>query len=107
VACVREQAENRRMYLRKLVFGDPAEPYRRAGLVLAARLEDGITGLVARDEYIRAADAETLARVQTDLLGWSLAASWPSAWPCDAPNWCASSSWRAAARPAGRPTRRP
>jgi hypothetical protein len=30
------------MYLHEIVFGDPAEPYRREGLVLAARLEDGI-----------------------------------------------------------------
>jgi AcrR family transcriptional regulator len=51
LACVREHVENGRMYLHELVFGDPAEPYRRAGLVLAARLEDGITGLVVRDEY--------------------------------------------------------
>jgi hypothetical protein len=68
VACVREQVENGRMYLHELVFGDPAEPYRRAGLALAARIEDGIAGLVARDEYIRAADPATLARVITAII---------------------------------------
>jgi hypothetical protein len=68
VACVREHVENGRMYLHELVFGDPAEPYRRAGLALAARIEDGIAGLVARDEYIRAADPATLARVITAII---------------------------------------
>ncbi|MFL5998005.1 MAG: TetR/AcrR family transcriptional regulator [Streptomyces sp.] len=62
VACIRE-AENGRTYLHELVFGDPAEPNRRAGLALSARLEDGITGLLTRGESIDAADAATLARV--------------------------------------------
>jgi AcrR family transcriptional regulator len=74
VACVREQVENGRMYLHELVFGDPAEPYRRAGLALAARIEDGIAGLVARDEYIRAADPATLARVITAIIHMSTTA---------------------------------
>jgi len=68
VACLREQIENGRTYLRELVFGDPAEPYRRAGLALAARLEDGVTRLLTRDEYIDAADAAALARVITAII---------------------------------------
>jgi hypothetical protein len=80
VTCVRreggrEQVENGRVYLHELVVGDPAEPYRRAGLALAARLEDGIAGLVARDEYIRAADAATLARVITAIIHISTTAT--------------------------------
>ena len=47
VICVREHVENGRTYLHELVFGDPAEPYRREGLTLAARLEEGITRLLA------------------------------------------------------------
>ena len=68
VACLREQIENGRTYLHELVFGDPAEPYRRAGLALAARLENGITRLLARDEHIEAGDAAALARVITAII---------------------------------------
>ena len=75
VACVREQIENGRAYLHELVFGDPAEPYRRAGLALAARLEDGITRLLSRDGYVDAADAATLARVITAIIHVSTTAT--------------------------------
>ncbi|MGW0585395.1 TetR/AcrR family transcriptional regulator [Streptomyces sp. NPDC002920] len=75
VACVREQIENGRTYLHELVFGDPVEPYRRAGLALAAGLEDGITGLLTRDDYIDAADAATLARVITAVIHISTTAT--------------------------------
>ncbi|WP_405523430.1 TetR/AcrR family transcriptional regulator [Streptomyces canus] len=66
--CLREHIENGRTYLHELVFGDPAEPYRQAGLALAGRLEDGISGLLTRDEHIGAADAATLARVITAII---------------------------------------
>ena len=72
---MREQSENGRAYLRELVFGDPDEPYRRAGLALAARLEDGITRLLSRDGYADAADAATLARVITAIIHISTTAS--------------------------------
>jgi hypothetical protein len=72
---VREHIENGRTYLHELVFGDPAEPYRRAGLALAARLEDGITGLLTRDDHIDAADAATLARVITAIIHISTTAT--------------------------------
>ncbi|NEB04211.1 TetR/AcrR family transcriptional regulator [Streptomyces sp. SID13726] len=75
VACVREQIENGRTYLHELVFGDPAEPYRRMGLALAASLEDGITGLLTRDDYIDTADAATLARVITAIIHISTTAT--------------------------------
>ncbi|WP_328483727.1 TetR/AcrR family transcriptional regulator [Streptomyces sp. NBC_00377] len=75
VECVREHIENGRTYLHELVFGDPSEPYRQAGLALAGRLEDGITGLLARDEHIEAADAATLARVITAVIHISTTAT--------------------------------
>ncbi|WP_328752884.1 TetR/AcrR family transcriptional regulator [Streptomyces sp. NBC_00285] len=75
VECVREHIENGRTYLHELVFGDPAEPYRQAGLALAGRLEDGITGLLVRDEHISAADAETLARVISAIIHLSTTAT--------------------------------
>jgi AcrR family transcriptional regulator len=52
VECVREHIENGRTYLHELVFGDPAEPYRQAGLALAGRLEDGITGFMYQNQAI-------------------------------------------------------
>jgi AcrR family transcriptional regulator len=75
VECLREHIENGRTYLHELVFGDPAEPYRQAGLTLAGRLEDGITGLLTRNEYIGAADAATLARVITAIIHISTTAT--------------------------------
>ncbi|MGX1480079.1 UNVERIFIED_CONTAM: AcrR family transcriptional regulator [Streptomyces canus] len=75
VECVREHIENGRTYLHELVFGDPAEPYRQAGLALAGRLEDGVTGLLIRDGYIRPADAATLARVITAIVHISTTAT--------------------------------
>ena len=75
VACVREQVENGRTYLHELVFGDPAEPYRREGLVLSARLEDGIARLLTRDERIDGRDAAILARVITAIIHISTTAT--------------------------------
>ncbi|WP_371660775.1 TetR/AcrR family transcriptional regulator [Streptomyces sp. NBC_00280] len=75
VECLREHIENGRIYLHELVFGDPAEPYRQAGLTLAGRLEDGITGLLTHNEYIGAADAATLARVITAIIHISTTAT--------------------------------
>ena len=75
VACLREHIENGRTYLHELVFGDPAEPYRRAGLALAGRLDDGITGLFTREEHIDGADAATLARVVTAIIHISTTAT--------------------------------
>ncbi|MFJ4813888.1 TetR/AcrR family transcriptional regulator [Streptomyces sp. NPDC088801] len=75
VECVREHIENGRTYLHELVFGDPAEPYRQAGLALAGRLENGITGLLTRDAHIGAADAATLARVITAIIHLSTTAT--------------------------------
>lgn len=75
VACVREHVENGRTYLHELVFGDPAEPYRREGLAISARLEDGLAGLLARDERIDGRDAATLARVITAIIHISTTAT--------------------------------
>jgi AcrR family transcriptional regulator len=75
VACIREQLENGRTYLHELVFGDPAEPYRREGLALSARLEDGIARLLTRDERIDGRDAATLARVVTAIIHISTTAT--------------------------------
>ncbi|MDQ0576841.1 TetR/AcrR family transcriptional regulator [Agromyces albus] len=75
VACVREQVENGRTYLHELFFGDPTEPYRREGLALSVRLEDGIARLLTRDERIDGRDAATLARVITAIIHISTTAT--------------------------------
>jgi AcrR family transcriptional regulator len=75
VACVREHVENGRTYLHELVHGDPAEPYRRAGLTLAGRLEDGIAALLDRDARVDPGEAATLARVITAIIHISATAT--------------------------------
>jgi hypothetical protein len=75
VACLREQVENGRTYLHELVFGHRAEPYWRAGLALAGRLEDGVARLLTHGEFIDAADAATLARVITAIIHISTTAT--------------------------------
>ena len=75
VACIREQVENGRIYLHELVFGDPTEPYRREGLALSGRLEDGIARLLTRDGRIDGRDAATLARVVTAIIHISTTAT--------------------------------
>ena len=75
VACVREHVENGRTYLHELVFGDPSEPYRREGLALSVRLEDGIARQLTRDERIDDKDAATLARVITAIIHISTTAT--------------------------------
>jgi len=75
VTCLREHVENGRTYLHELVFGDPAETYRHEGLILAGRLEGGLSTLLAHDERISPGDAATLARVITAILHLSTTAT--------------------------------
>ncbi|MBF4567718.1 TetR/AcrR family transcriptional regulator [Plantibacter sp. VKM Ac-2880] len=51
VTCVREHPENGRTYLHELVFGDPTEPFRRDGLALAWRLEEGVAAILRPDTH--------------------------------------------------------
>jgi AcrR family transcriptional regulator len=75
VGCVRGQVENGRTYLHELVFGDPTEPHRREGLTQSARLEDGITAVLQRDDRINDRDAAVLARVVTAIIHISTTAT--------------------------------
>lgn len=68
VSCLREHPVNGRADLHELVFGDPVEPHRAAGLQLAHRLEDGLTRMMASHGGIGAADASVLARVVTAIV---------------------------------------
>lgn len=75
VACVREQVENGRTYLHELVFGDPTEPHRRAGLTLSAQLEEGIAAALVRGSPTDPVQARVLARVVTAIVHISTTAS--------------------------------
>ncbi|MDQ0632733.1 AcrR family transcriptional regulator [Arthrobacter pascens] len=75
VACLREHLENGPTYLHELVFGDPGEPYRREGLMLAARLEDAVSNVLSRRDGISSKDARTLARVISAILHLSTTAA--------------------------------
>lgn len=66
--CVRAQPENGRTYLHELVFGDPEEPHRAAGLAQAMRLETAVTETLARSPVIPDEDAATLTRVITAII---------------------------------------
>ncbi|KZX20807.1 TetR/AcrR family transcriptional regulator [Rathayibacter tanaceti] len=68
VSCLREQPENGRTYLHELVFGDPAEPWRREGLTLSMRLEEALRAIVVRDARLNDDDAAPLARVITSII---------------------------------------
>jgi hypothetical protein len=65
VTCGRQHVEIGSTYLHELVLGDPTEHYRREGLTPAARLEEAITNLLARDERLDDTHAATLARMIT------------------------------------------
>ncbi|WP_199726183.1 MULTISPECIES: hypothetical protein [unclassified Frondihabitans] len=73
--CIREQVENGREYLLELVSGDPDEPFRRAGLVLAAQLEEGIALLLEADSAMEPPTAAALARVFTAVVHVATTAS--------------------------------
>ncbi|WP_449372604.1 TetR/AcrR family transcriptional regulator [Arthrobacter psychrolactophilus] len=75
VACIREQPENGRTYLHELVFGDPSEPHRSHGLALSARLEEGLSCILAKDTDISSNDASTLARVITSIVHMTVTAT--------------------------------
>jgi AcrR family transcriptional regulator len=75
VACIRAQPENGHAYLRELMSGDPAEPYRREGLALSARLEAGVGEILVRKAGTSPADAARLARVVTAVIHLSTTAA--------------------------------
>lgn len=75
IHCVREQPDNGRIYLHELVFGDPAEEHRAAGLAEAWRLEAAVAELLdALPDTDRASEA-TLARVVTSIIHVTMTAT--------------------------------
>lgn len=68
IVCVREHPENGRTYLHELVFGDPAEPHRTAGLAQAWRLETAVSEILQSSPRRDPESAATLARVVSSII---------------------------------------
>ncbi|MCJ1708855.1 TetR/AcrR family transcriptional regulator [Microbacterium sp. VKM Ac-2923] len=75
IDCVREQPENGRRYLHELVFGDPVEEHRSAGLAEAWRFEAAIADLLRTLPDVDQATRVTLARVITSIIHVTMTAT--------------------------------
>ena len=75
IDCVREQPENGRTYMHELVFGDPDEPHRAAGLTQALRLEEAVATTLAAVPEISGPQAAALARVITAIIHLTMTSS--------------------------------
>lgn len=75
IDCVREQPENGRLYLHELVFGDPGEEHRSAGLAEAWRLEASLAELLRTLPDVDREAQATLARVITSIMHVTMTAT--------------------------------
>jgi len=75
IDCVREHPENGRLYLHEVIFGDPAEEHRKAGLAQAWRLEASIAELLRALPGLDQDAPTTLARIITSILHITMTAT--------------------------------
>ncbi|MEU1369783.1 helix-turn-helix domain-containing protein [Streptomyces sp. NPDC005803] len=75
VECNRTQVDNGRVYLREMVFGDPADPHHREALAIAGQTEQAVAAALCRDARAGEADAATTARVVSAVTFLAMAAS--------------------------------
>ncbi|GHB28757.1 MULTISPECIES: TetR/AcrR family transcriptional regulator [Streptomyces] len=75
VECNRTQVDNGRVYLREMVFGDPAEPHHHEALTITGQTEQAVTAVLRRDARVSEADAATTARVVSAVMFLAMAAS--------------------------------
>ncbi|HEY9326946.1 MAG TPA: helix-turn-helix domain-containing protein [Streptomyces sp.] len=75
VLCNRTHVDNGRVYLREMVFGDPAEPGHSEALGITARTEAAVAAALGRDGRLGEGDAATLAHVVSAVLFLAMAAS--------------------------------
>ncbi|MFE9860723.1 TetR/AcrR family transcriptional regulator [Streptomyces sp. NPDC005780] len=75
VECNRIQVDNGRVYLREMVFGDPAEPHHREALAFAGRTEEAVAAVLRRDARVSKGYAATTARVVSAVMFLAMAAS--------------------------------
>ncbi|WP_098025145.1 TetR/AcrR family transcriptional regulator [Streptomyces sp. st115] len=74
VECNRTQVDNGRVYLREMVFGDPAEPHHHEALTITGQTEQAVAGVLCRDAQVSDADAATAARVVSAVMFLAMAA---------------------------------
>lgn len=75
VECNRTQVDNGRVYLREMVFGDPAEPHHHEALTITGRTEQAVAAVLRRDAQVSEAHAATAARVASAVMFLAMAAS--------------------------------
>ncbi|MFD3613607.1 TetR/AcrR family transcriptional regulator [Streptomyces atroolivaceus] len=75
VECNRTQVDNGRVYLREMVFGDPAEPHHHEALTITGRTEQAVAAVLRRDAQVSEAHAATAARVVSAVMFLAMAAS--------------------------------
>ncbi|GJF25060.1 MULTISPECIES: helix-turn-helix domain-containing protein [Streptomyces] len=75
VECNRTQVDNGRVYLREMVFGDPAEPHHGEALAITGRTEQAVAAVLRRNARVGEADAATAARVVSAVMFLAMAAS--------------------------------
>jgi AcrR family transcriptional regulator len=74
VECNRTQVDNGRVYLREMVFGDPAEPHHHEALAITGQAEGAVAAVLCRDAQVSEADAATTARVVSAVMFLAMAA---------------------------------
>jgi AcrR family transcriptional regulator len=74
VECNRAQVDNGRVYLREMVFGDPAEPHHHEALAITGQTEGAVAAVLCRDAQVSEADAATTARVVSAVMFLAMAA---------------------------------
>ncbi|WP_405191591.1 TetR/AcrR family transcriptional regulator [Streptomyces anulatus] len=74
VECNRTQVDNGRVYLREMVFGDPAEPHHHEALTITGQTEQAVAAVLCRDAQVSEADAATAARVVSAVMFLAMAA---------------------------------
>jgi AcrR family transcriptional regulator len=75
VECNRTQVDNGRVYLREMVFGDPAEPHHHEALTITGRTEEAVAAVLRRNARIGEAHAATVARVVSAVMFLAMAAA--------------------------------
>ncbi|WP_329305734.1 helix-turn-helix domain-containing protein [Streptomyces anulatus] len=74
VECNRTQVDSGRVYLREMVFGDPAEPHHHEALTITGQTEQAVAAVLCRDAQVSEADAATAARVVSAVMFLAMAA---------------------------------
>ncbi|MET9658460.1 helix-turn-helix domain-containing protein [Streptomyces sp. NPDC006510] len=74
VDCNRTQVDNGRVYLREMVFGDPAEPHHHEALAITGQTEEAVAAVLCRDAQVSKGDAATTARVVSAVMFLAMAA---------------------------------